>query len=89
MANTAQARKRVKQANKRRASNMSQRSSMRTAIKQFIKNIETNNVDQAKSQANEMFSKIDNMAGKRLIHANKAARLKKRLNLQLKKAVQA
>ncbi len=89
MANTAQARKRVKQANKRRASNMSQRSSMRTAIKQFIKNIETNNVDQAKAQANEMFSKIDNMAGKRLIHANKAARLKKRLNLQLKKAVQA
>lgn len=89
MANTAQARKRVKQANKRRASNMSQRSSMRTAIKQFIKNIEANNLDQAKAQANDMFSKIDNMAGKRLIHANKAARLKKRLNLQLKKAVQA
>ncbi|MDG2348917.1 MAG: 30S ribosomal protein S20 [Gammaproteobacteria bacterium] len=89
MANTAQARKRVKQANKRRTSNMSQRSSMRTSIKQFIKNIETNNVDQAKAQANEMFSKIDNMAGKKLIHANKAARLKKRLNLQLKKATQA
>lgn len=89
MANTAQARKRVKQANKRRASNMSQRSSMRTAVKQFIKNIEANDLDQAKQQSNDVFSKIDNMAGKKLIHANKAARLKKRLNLKLKKASQA
>ena len=89
MANTAQARKRVKQANKRRASNMSQRSSMRTAIKQFIKNVEANDLDKAKKQSNDVFSKIDNMAGKKLIHANKAARLKKRLNLKLKKASQA
>ena len=89
MANTAQARKRVKQANKRRASNKSQRSSMRTAVKQFIKNIEANDLDQAKQQSNDVFSKIDNMAGKKLIHANKAARLKKRLNLKLKKASQA
>ncbi|MEE2769805.1 MAG: 30S ribosomal protein S20 [Pseudomonadota bacterium] len=89
MANTAQARKRVKQANKRRSSNMSQRSSMRTAIKQFIKNIEDNQLDQAKKQSNDVFSKIDNMAGKRLIHANKAARLKKRLNLKLKLASKA
>ena len=36
MANTVQARKRVKQANKRRASNMSQRSAMRTAIKGLL-----------------------------------------------------
>ena len=89
MANTAQARKRVKQANKRRASNMSQRSSMRTAVKQFIKNIEANDLDQAKKQSTDVFSKIDNMAGKKLIHANKAARLKKRLNLKLKKASQS
>lgn len=89
MANTAQARKRDKQAKKRRASNMSQRSNMRTAIKQLIKQIETGNVDSAKKQTNDVFSKIDNMAGKKLIHANKASRLKKRLNLRLKKAAQA
>tara|TARA_X000000950_G_C13844412_1_gene631666 strand:+ start:1170 stop:1439 length:270 start_codon:yes stop_codon:yes gene_type:complete len=89
MANTVQARKRVKQANKRRASNMSQRSAMRTAIKRFVKHIEENQIKEATEQTTDVYSKIDNMAGKKLIHANKAARLKKRLNLKLKKATKA
>ena len=89
MANSAQSRKRVKQSNKRRASNMSQRSAMRTAIKQFIKSIENKAFDAAQALQKQVFAKIDTIASKKLINANKASRLKSRLNARLKKATSA
>lgn len=89
MANSAQSRKRVKQSDKRRASNMSQRSAMRTAIKQFIKSIENKAFDAAQALQKQVFAKIDTIASKKLIHANKASRLKSRLNARLKKATSA
>ncbi|MAH61211.1 MAG: 30S ribosomal protein S20 [Legionellales bacterium] len=83
MANTAQARKRVRQAITRRQRNMSQQSSMRTAIKKFLKLIDTQLIDDAKASFKGLVKKIDTMVTKKLIHINKAARLKSRLNKKL------
>ncbi len=84
MANSAQATKRARQAEKRRQHNVALRSDMRTAVKKVIAAI--NAGDQAK--ANELFrvaqSKLDGMARKGIINKNKAARSKSRINARIK-----
>jgi len=84
LANTPQARKRARQNTKRRTHNMSQRSSLRTSIKKLLKLIEDNNVDEAKNAYRDTASRIDRTVSKGLHHANRAARLKKRLNNRLR-----
>ena len=80
MANSAQARKRARQAENNRQLNASQRSNMRTSIKKVLKTIETGDRDAAQKAYIEAVPVIDRAAGKGLIHANKAARHKSRLN---------
>lgn len=85
MANTAQARKRARQSENRRQQNSSQRSALRTVIKNVRKAIETKNVDTAQKAYQVALPVIDRMADKGLIHKNSAARQKSRLNIHLKK----
>ncbi|MDX1444348.1 MAG: 30S ribosomal protein S20 [Gammaproteobacteria bacterium] len=84
MANSNQAKKRARQNEMRRQQNASQRSMMRTQIKKVV--AAANSGD--KSQANEALKSalpiIDRMADKDLIHKNKAARLKSRLNKRVR-----
>lgn len=84
MANTAQARKRARQAEKHREHNTSRRSTMRTSIKKVIKLIDAGDKDGAAAAYKEMVPAIDSAVGKGLIHANKAARHKSRLNAHIK-----
>ena len=84
MANTAQARKRARQAENNRQLNAGQRSSMRTSIKKVIKAIEAGDREAAKKAYDEAVPVIDKAAGKGLIHANKAARHKSRLNQHIR-----
>ncbi|RLA04247.1 MAG: 30S ribosomal protein S20 [Gammaproteobacteria bacterium] len=84
MANTAQATKRAKQAEKNRQLNASQRSNMRTTIKKVIAAIEAGDRDAAKQAYDSAVPAIDRAAGKGLIHANKAARHKSRLNQHIR-----
>lgn len=83
MANSASSRKRARQAVKRRMRNASQRSMFRTHIKNVVKAIEAGD----KAQAIELYKiavpVIDSIAGKGLIHKNKAARHKGRLNSRI------
>ena len=53
---------------------------MRTAIKKVIAAIATGDRDKAKQAYDSAVPVIDSAAGKGLIHANKAARHKSRLN---------
>jgi len=80
MANTAQARKRARQAVAHNKHNSSLRSMMRTAIKRVRQAIEAGD----KTAAHEVFRKtssvIDRVADKNVIHKNKAARHKSRLS---------
>ncbi len=84
MANTAQARKRARQAAARNKHNSSLRSMYRTYIKRVRQAIAAG--DQA--AANEVFRKassvIDRVADKNIIHKNKAARHKSRLAQAIK-----
>lgn len=83
MANSAQARKRVRQAEKRRSRNASERSMMRTHLKRVVYAIEAGDKEAASDAYKEMVPVVDRAAGKGLIHANKAARHKSRLNAQI------
>ena len=80
MANTAQARKRARQAENNRQLNAGQRSNMRTSIKKVLKAIEAGDKDAARKAYDEAVPVIDKAAGKGLMHANKAARHKSRMN---------
>lgn len=84
MANTAQARKRARQAVARNKHNSSLRSLLRTSIKRVRQAIEVGD----QSKANEVFARttgvIDRVADKKIIHKNKAARHKSRLAAAIK-----
>ena len=84
MANTAQAKKRVRQAENHRQHNASMRSMLRTYIKRVIKAIQTGDKTKAESEYQTAVPVIDRMARKGLIHANKAARHKSRLTRHIR-----
>ena len=84
MANSPQARKRARQAEKRRSHNASLRSLVRTNIKRVIAAINTGDAEQAREAYSKAVPVIDRMADKGIIHKNKAARHKSRLNAQIK-----
>jgi small subunit ribosomal protein S20 len=84
MANTAQARKRARQAVKQNAHNSSQRSTLRTAIKAVRKAIGAGDKAAASQVFQASISTIDRIADKKIIHKNKAARHKSRLAAALK-----
>ena len=84
MANSPQAIKRARQADKRRARNHSQRAMMRTSIKKVLKAVETGDREAAMQAYQEAVPVIDRVADKDLVHRNKAARHKSRLNARIK-----
>ena len=84
MANSPQARKRAKQAEKNRKHNASVRSMVRTYLKKVIAAIESGEKEQAKAAYDAAVPVLDRMADKGIIHKNKAARHKSRLSAQIK-----
>lgn len=84
MANTTQARKRARQAEKARLHNGSLRSMVRTYIKKVVAAIQTGDAEKAKTAYAAAVPVIDRIADKGIIHKNKAARHKSRLNAQIK-----
>lgn len=84
MANSAQARKRARQATGQRAHNMSLRSTLRTAIKKVQKAVDAGDKTAAQAVFKESQCIIDSIADKKIIHKNKAARQKSRLSAAIK-----
>ena len=80
LANSAQAKKRARQAENHRIANAGMRSMMRTYIKRVYYAVEAGDKAAAETAYKEATPVIDRMAGKGLIHANKAARTKSRMN---------
>ena len=80
MANSPQAKKRARQAEKRRNHNASLRSLVRTVIKKVNAAVISGDAEQAKAAYNSAVPVIDRMADKGILHKNKAARHKSRLN---------
>lgn len=84
MANTAQAKKRAKQAEKSRIRNAGQRSNLRTFIKKVIAAVNAGDKEKAQAAFNTAVPIIDSAVNKGLIHKNKASRSKSRLNQKVK-----
>ena len=84
MANSPQAKKRARQAVKRRTHTASLRSLVRTVIKKVDSAVGSGDADAAKAAYGDAVPVIDRMADKGIIHKNKAARHKSRLNAQVK-----
>jgi small subunit ribosomal protein S20 len=84
MANTAQARKRARQAEATRARNASLKSALRTAVKKVRKAIVSGDKAAAAKQLTESQSVIDRIADKKVVHKNTASRTKSRLAQAIK-----
>ncbi len=84
MANTAQAKKRAKQAEKSRVRNAGQRSNLRTFIKKVLAAVKAGDKEKAQAAFNTAQPIIDSAVNKGLIHKNKAARGKSRLSAKVK-----
>ena len=84
MANTAQTKKRARQNDTQRIHNASLRSTLRTALKNITKAILSGDKKVAKKLFDINVPVIDRIADKKIIHKNKAARHKSRLNSALK-----
>ena len=80
MANSLSARKRARQAEKHRLRNASQRSHVRTTIKKVLAAIESGDKKAAEAAYKTAVPAIDSSVSKGLMHRNKAARHKSRLN---------
>jgi len=84
LANSAQARKRARQGESRRRHNASFRSMVRTYIKKVDAAIAGGDQSAAATAYSQAVPVIDRMADKGIIHKNKAARHKSRLNAAVK-----
>jgi small subunit ribosomal protein S20 len=84
MANSAQARKRARQAEATRKRNASQKSELRSAVKKVKKAIATGDKAAAAKQLVASQSVIDRIADKKIVHKNLASRTKSRLAQAIK-----
>ena len=79
MANSAQARKRARQAAATNKRNAGLRSTLRTAVKSVRKAIATGDKAAAMKELKASQAVIDRIADKRIVHRNTASRTKSRL----------
>lgn len=84
MPNTASAKKRLRQNEKKRLHNRSEKSTMRTQIRKVREAVKAGDNDQAQSAYRAAQKSIDKAASKNLIHRNAAARTKSRLTKLVK-----
>ncbi|EDQ00641.1 30S ribosomal subunit protein S20 [Shewanella benthica] len=84
MANSKSAKKRALQSEKRRQHNASRRSMLRSYVKKVIAAIKAGDHKAATEAFNVAQPIVDRMATKGIIHKNKAARQKSRLNTKIK-----
>ena len=84
MANSPSAAKRARQADQTRSRKAGQRSNLRTMIKKIIAAVAQGDLEQAQTAYRDAVPVIDSAVNKGLIHKNKAARNKSRLNNQVR-----
>lgn len=89
MANSQQARRRARQAENHRKRNMAKRSMMRTYVKRVVKALDGGDREAAERAFQAAVPILDRTANRGLIHKNKAARHKSRLNARLRAAISA
>lgn len=89
MPNSENAKKALRQSEKRRLQNRAQRAALRTAVKKVRAAAAAGDGEAAQSAFRFATKKLDQAAAKKLIHKNTAARTKSRLSHLLKKQSEA
>ena len=84
MANSAQAKKRARQAEVTRQRNASQKSELRTAVKKVRKAISAGDKAAAAKTFQESQAVMDSIADKKIVHKNMISRTKSRLASAIK-----
>ena len=84
MANIQSAKKRARQAIKRRAHNVALRSRVRNAVRRVVKAIASGNKEEAKASYAAVVPEIDRMATKGILTKSRAAHYKSQLNAKLR-----
>jgi small subunit ribosomal protein S20 len=84
MANSAQAKKRARQAEVTRQRNASLKSELRTAVKKVKKAIATGDKAAATKTMHDSQAVIDRIADKKIVHKNLVSRTKSRLSSAIK-----
>ncbi len=84
MANTASARKRIRQTEIRTARNAARKSRMRTFIKKVETAIASGNKEQAAAALRDAQPELQRASGKGVIHANTVSRKISRLSARIK-----
>jgi len=84
MPNSASAKKRLRQDDKRRLRNRSIKSAVRTQMSKVHQAIQAGDIETSESQFRLAVKKLDKAAAGRVIHPNAAARLKSRLSKKIK-----
>jgi small subunit ribosomal protein S20 len=83
MPHSASAKKRLRQNVRSRDRNRAVKSEMKTAIRKVLEAISEKDVAAAKSLFNSVAKKADRAATSKMIHKNKAARIKSRLSARI------
>lgn len=86
MPNTASAKKRLRQNEHRRLHNKSIKSTLRSTIRKVREAIAAGEIDKAEQEFRLAAKRLDKAGSSHIIHPNKAARLKSRLQKAIKKA---
>ena len=84
MANSSQARKRIRRNNRFNIINTRMRSKMRTLIKVMLTQINSKDKDSATETFKKIIKLFGRMTYKKILHKNTASRLTSRLNQRLK-----
>lgn len=88
MPHSASAKKRHRQSLVRRQRNRAVKSEIRTSIRRLFESIRTGEIDSASETFRLVAKKADRAASARVIHPNRAARIKSRLSARLLAAKQ-
>jgi small subunit ribosomal protein S20 len=89
MPNTESAKRAMRKAERRRVRNKSQRSALNTMVKKVRTSAAGADAAASKEALDSVIKRLDQSAAKRLIHKNKAARLKSRLTKLVNKKAAA
>ncbi|MCS7303539.1 MAG: 30S ribosomal protein S20 [Thermoguttaceae bacterium] len=84
MPHTKSAKKRLRQNLKRRARNRAVKSALKTQIRKVREAIQAGDLSKAEAEFRLAAKKADQAAAKRIIHPNKAARIKSRLAAKIR-----
>jgi len=89
MPNTASANKRLRQNVTRRDRNRAIKSALRSQLRKVREAVQAGNVEQAEADFTVAAQRLDRAGQRNIIHRNKAARTKSRLQKMIKAAKQA